>query len=216
MSNHHPDDITMLDYTAGTLPMAQSLAIAVHLFLCESCRSRAAQLNTLGGVVLEQSTPQNISVQDFDQFMADLDENLTNTAEPTKMEGSRQHPLAQFLPERLTDINWRQQTKEIAEYDLSSALGASGYRVALQKIKAGARVPEHTHKGQELTVILNGGFSDELGVYHAGDFIARDASHKHTPTALQNEDCICLTVLDAPIKFTGPFLRWFNLFFNWK
>ncbi|MDO3386731.1 ChrR family anti-sigma-E factor [Gilvimarinus sp. SDUM040013] len=215
MSNHHPDDITMLDYAAGTLPMAQSLAVAAHLFLCETCRTRTTQLNTLGGAVLEQSSPQQIKVQEFDRFMDGIDDEsvAAKAAVPKAKNGN---PLAKILPERFSDINWRQQTKEIAEYDLTKSLGLKGYRVALQKIKAGARVPEHTHKGRELTVILSGGFSDELGVYHEGDFVSRDATHQHTPTALQNEDCICLTVLDAPIRFTGPLLRWLNPLFAWR
>src|SRR5690606_24367164 len=114
----------------------------------------------------------------------------------------------------LERLDWRQQTKEIGKFDLSRLIKVPGFQVALQRIAAGARVPTHTHGGTELTVILSGGFSDELGVYHAGDFIARDPSHKHSPTALQNEDCICLTVLDAPIKFTG-WQRLFNPFMHW-
>ena len=42
----------------------------------------------------------------------------------------------------------------------------------------------------------------------------RDASAEHTPTASKSADCICVGVLDAPIRFTGwpmrplnPFLR---------
>jgi putative transcriptional regulator len=34
----------------------------------------------------------------------------------------------------------------------------------------------------------------------------------HAPTAVQSEDCICLAVLDAPLKFTGWKYRWMNPF----
>ena len=63
-----------------------------------------------------------------------------------------------------------------------------------------------------MTLILEGGFSDGDGVYHKGDFLFRDADHSHAPTALQSEDCICLAVLDAPLKFTGWKHRWMNPF----
>ena len=75
-------------------------------------------------------------------------------------------------------------------------------------------MPSHTHRGTELTLVLDGSFSDEEGVYLEGDFIARDAGQEHTPTASRSADCVCIGVLDAPIRFTrwnyrplNPFLK---------
>lgn len=218
MSKHHPDEVTLLDYSAGTLAMPQSLAVAMHLFLCDSCRAQVKKLNSLGGALLEQSEPRQVKVRDFDQFMAGIDKDGPSesaSAIEVPQASALRNPLHGFLPKRLEDIQWRQQTREIAEYDLTERLGVSGFRIGLQKISAGARVPEHTHKGRELTVVLSGGFSDELGVYHEGDFVSRDGSHQHSPTALQNEDCICLTVLDAPLRFLGLY-RLLNPFMHWS
>ena len=77
---------------------------------------------------------------------------------------------------------------------------------------AGGRIPKHTHRGTELTLVLEGSFSDEEGVYHQGDFLMRDAEDVHTPTAAQTADCICVGVLDAPIRFTGWNYRVINPF----
>ena len=179
MSAYHPDDMTLMNYAAGSCSIPESLAVAMHLCFCHDCRQHVKNLNHLGGALLETIKP-----------------------------------LLRYLPTSLADLPWQRQTKEISKFDLTSLVNVKGFQVALQKISAGAKVPKHTHKGFEYTVILSGGFSDELGVYHEGDFIARDASHKHSPTALQNEDCICLTVLNAPLKFTGwyrvlnPFMAW--------
>ena len=63
-----------------------------------------------------------------------------------------------------------------------------------------------------MTLVLEGGFSDADGSYHAGDFIYRQPGDVHAPTALQSEDCICLAVLDAPLKFTDWKFRWMNPF----
>ncbi|UTF59380.1 ChrR family anti-sigma-E factor [Gilvimarinus sp. DA14] len=213
MSGYHPDEITLMDYSAGTLAMPQALAVSVHLFMCTHCRNQVKQFNNLGGELLTLSEPRELEVQGFDDFMQAMDD------EPVKPEpeihSRYENPLAALLPQPLDRITWRKQTRDIAEYDLTDKLQVQGFRIALQKIRAGARVPQHSHKGQEFTVILQGGFSDELGVYHEGDFISRDPSHRHTPTALQNEDCICLTVLDAPIYFVGRFYRLLNPFLRW-
>ena len=66
--------------------------------------------------------------------------------------------------------------------------------------------------GDEYTVILEGSFSDEAGLYHQGDFLVRDASHRHTPVATNDRECICLAVTEAPIQLTGLFGRLLNPF----
>ena len=63
-----------------------------------------------------------------------------------------------------------------------------------------------------MTLVLEGGFSDADGNYHEGDFLLRTPGEVHAPTALQSEDCICLAVLDAPLKFTDWKFRWMNPF----
>jgi putative transcriptional regulator len=61
-------------------------------------------------------------------------------------------------------------------------------------------------------VVLEGGFSDDRGTYHPGDFTFRQAGEAHAPRALPGQDCICLAVLDAPLRFTGWKHRWMNPF----
>jgi putative transcriptional regulator len=222
MSAYHPDDMTLMNYAAGSLSIPLALAISVHLCFCHDCRAKVKQLNNLGGALLDIITPASNDDAEFKALLEKLPERraIDNTEPQTsateaKQNSSFKNPLERYLPTSLKDLPWQRQTSDISKYDLSSLINLKGFQVALQKINAGARVPQHTHKGFEFTVILSGGFSDELGVYHQGDFITRDASHKHTPTALQNEDCICLTVLNAPLKFTG-WHRVFNPFMSWS
>lgn len=234
MSAHHPDDLTLLEYSAGSLGLAQALAVSVHLGFCLQCQSQLRKLNALGGILLSETGPASVGANDdqipeqsdvqtkeldegFDSLMARIGSEKPEARKPSETTANRYHnPLEKYLPSAMDDLNWQQQTREIAKFDLTNIVDMGSARVALQKIKAGAKVPVHTHRGNELTVVLKGGFSDELGVYHAGDYIARDPSHHHSPTALQNEDCICLTVLDAPMRFTGPLMRWLNPLLAWK
>ena len=222
MSAYHPDDMTLMNYAAGSCSIPESLAVAMHLCFCHDCRQHVKNLNHLGGALLETIKPASTDEDAFETLMASLEPHYHSAPVKVKMDPPprdkiTQHftnPLLRYLPSSLAELPWQRQTKEISKFDLTSLINVKGFQVALQKIKAGAKVPTHTHKGFEYTVILSGGFSDELGVYHEGDFIARDATHHHSPTALQNEDCICLTVLNAPLKFTGwyrvlnPFMAW--------
>ncbi len=217
MSRCHPETSLLLSYNAGNLSSAQALAVRVHLSYCHQCRQQLRQFTPLGGALLEQLTPASLDEGGFEQLMAQLDSNSgSEQTEPTRPEPKpvSSNPLLKYLPAPLAQLNWQRQTPSIFKFDLSKVINVPSFQVALQKIAAGAQVPTHTHKGLEYTVVLCGGFSDELGVYHPGDFIARNPSHTHSPRALQNEDCICLTVLGAPIKFTG-WQRIFNPFIAW-
>ena len=78
------------------------------------------------------------------------------------------------------------------------------------RIKPGGTSSTHTHMADEYTVILEGSFSDESGLYHKGDFLMRDSRHKHTPVATRDRECICLAVTEGPIQLTGFFGRLLN------
>ena len=49
-------------------------------------------------------------------------------------------------------------------------VGERRYELALHKIDAGGKVPDHDYRGQEITVVLKGSFSDEDGVYQPETF----------------------------------------------
>ena len=118
------------------------------------------------------------------------------------------HVLAKLLPGGLNAVTWKRATAS-----LSTALlpvGDDNTQVALIRMKAGGRINEHDHDGDEFTVILKGGFSDDRGSYHAGDFVTCTRDDRHQPVAHQNEECICLAAQAAPIKFTG----WKGLLLN--
>jgi putative transcriptional regulator len=118
--------------------------------------------------------------------------------------------LQRLMKGDFSELSWNKITSSLRISYLKT--GDPGYEFALYHIKAGGKIPEHTHRGSEMTLILQGGFSDAAGSYHEGDFLFREASDTHAPTALQSEDCICLAVLDAPLRFTGWKYRWMNPF----
>ncbi|MCR6553186.1 ChrR family anti-sigma-E factor, partial [Aeromonas sp. CPF2-S1] len=90
----------------------------------------------------------------------------------------------------------------------SLQLDEMGARASLLHIEAGGRIPEHTHQGYELTLLLAGNIQDGDTLYQAGDFIWRDASHSHSPHT--PDGCLCYTVQDAPVQFTKGLSRLLN------
>ena len=74
-------------------------------------------------------------------------------------------------------------------------------------IKAGRRMPAHTHDGSEYTLVLQGAFHDVAGRYERGDIAIGDDELDHCPTADASADCLCFAVTDAPLRLTGPIGR---------
>ena len=121
-------------------------------------------------------------------------------------------PLQKLLGAPLEDLPWKRQLRDVSVYDLSDRFPEQSERIVLQKLHAGGRAPTHTHQGEETTLVLQGGFTDNRGVFEAGDFVLLDSSVEHQPVALHGEDCVTFSILSAPLKLTGPFMRLLNPF----
>ena len=52
-------------------------------------------------------------------------------------------------------------------------------------------------------MVLQGAFQDDDGYFARGDVDIADSDLEHTPMADIHEDCICLAVSDAPLRFKG-------------
>ncbi|WP_415011575.1 cupin domain-containing protein [Amaricoccus sp.] len=59
---------------------------------------------------------------------------------------------------------------------------------------------EHGHRGLELTLVLGGAFSDETGLFRAGDLEVADESLGHVPRATDDGPCLCVAATDAPLR----------------
>ena len=57
MTRHHPDTLTLMEFSAGNLSEPHALCIRLHLDQCPHCRSRVDTLDSLGAVMME-SQPQ--------------------------------------------------------------------------------------------------------------------------------------------------------------
>ena len=94
--------------------------------------------------------------------------------------------------------------------------GQNKSEVSLYKIRRGGSAAEHNHKGREVTLVLEGAFSDSEGTYNVGDYVVREAGEIHRPIATQDKDCLCLSVLDAPLKLTGMMGALVNPFLSFQ
>jgi putative transcriptional regulator len=163
--------------------------------------------------MFETLAPQQVDDGLLESVMSRLDERPPLSYDTAGSDGGGHQVLLQRLVAGSYDqLDWDRVSSDLRVSRLRT--GDRDNEFALYHIKAGGSIPRHTHRGTELTLVLEGSFSDEEGVYQEGDFLIRDAESVHTPTAARTGDCICIGVLDAPIRFTqwnyrplNPFLR---------
>ncbi|WGP00057.1 ChrR family anti-sigma-E factor [Saccharophagus degradans] len=219
MANFHPSDNTLIEYSAGNLPAALAICVATHLEYCPQCSHRASQLNSLGGTLLETSAKAQVASTSFTQLMARIQAAPTMgdikapVATATKTSAKPNLPkVINKLIHPARPLKWKRVSPALKEAIVT--VGQDQYEVCFHRIKRGGKVAEHDHGGTEITVVLEGSFSDELGTYTVGDYIEKQPGDIHRPMATQNEDCLCLSVSEAPVKITGLLGKLINPFIS--
>ena len=208
MINKCPDETLLVEYASGALSTAPSIAVTTHLKYCDKCRNAVGALGFIGGSLLECLEEEEVSEGLLGQV---LDRIEILEEHPSSLESKKQvatvDPVAAGLPEFVRNLlpserlSWRNLTSSLEVAPIQ--IGERDFELSLHRIHPGGKAPEHDHRGKEITVVLRGSFSDEDGVYHPGDFLVREQGDTHRPYAARNEECVCLSVLEAPIKLTG-------------
>lgn len=216
--SHHPGDTLLIDYAGGALCEGASLAVATHMAFCPACRHAVAEMEAVGGALLDDLDPEPLSDGCLEALMARLDHERLAPCRPAVKPSVQQsrypEPLRSYLRGRLDregrlgEGGWRFLQPGMRSMDLLS--GPDG-TTKLIRMKGGVGVPVHTHGGIELTVVLEGGFSDEFGAFLPGDIAVGDPSLIHRPVS-DPEGCLCLATTVGGLRMTGPLGRLFNRF----
>lgn len=209
--HRHPAPDLLLAYAAGTLAEAPSLVVATHLALCPRCRQEVARLEEIGGALLTDEESVAVSDDLLAGVLARLDDPVPALppARPRRIAGPRPllpEPLRSYIGGDLDRVRWRRTIPGLQE----AVVACAGGTVKIMRIRPGMGMPQHTHGGEEFTLVLQGGFTDESGHYLRGDFAATDPTVDHRPVADEDGDCICVVFTDAPLRLTGRILRWLN------
>ena len=208
MIAHHPAPELLLAYASGIAGEGVGLLVATHLALCPQCRAAVATAEAAGGVMLSQLAPAPMGEGALENVLQKLDSQNENLQVKTKAlraptKNSVPEPLRAYLGGDFDRVAWRAVAGGISHFPL---FRRGRTRVELIRAAPGAGVAAHTHRGEELTLVLAGGFSDATGTYARGDVQTTSSEILHRPIADPGEDCITLAVTDGALIFQSlPF-----------
>lgn len=207
---HHLTDALLMAYSGGTLPEAFSLTVATHVSMCDECRARLGAFDSVGGAIIEAADMPQMAPGAMAAALA-RGKAAPRAKAPAPRDATLPAPLHAYIGSDLDAINWRPVGMGVKQAILPTDKEATA---RLIYIPAGVAMPDHGHRGTELTLVLQGAFRDATARFGAGDIEIADEDLDHIPVAEAGEDCICLAATDAPLRFRGlvprlaqPFLR---------
>jgi putative transcriptional regulator len=198
----------LLDYASGGAPEPVALAVATALELNPAHRDAYARLNALGGAMLDSLEDQAaVHESDIEALLARLEHEVQLTDDEPQ-QASAEVPLAlqPYVGRSFADLHWRSLTGGVEEHVI--ATNVRGWRTSLLRIAPGKAMPLHRHGGDELTLVLEGSYTDCNGYFGAGDLEVAGPEDEHRPVADAVTGCLCLAVLSAPLRLSG-FVGWF-------
>jgi len=106
---HHLTDALLMAYSAGSLPEGFNLVVATHISMCDECRARMHEFDTVGGAVMDAEAPIGLSDGSFAATLALIAKNPTDAdmPKPAKKVSSLPAPLHDYVGTDLSDVKWR-------------------------------------------------------------------------------------------------------------
>lgn len=205
-TSHHLSDELLMSYEAGSLAEGWSLAVATHLAYCPQCRARAQEAKAIGGALLETIGIAPLREGAMEAALSRLDAVQPEAPLPSpRGVGNVPEPLRSYIGPDLDAIAWKPLGTAAKQVIVPTGDGKTTAR--LLRIAAGEPVPEHGHRGLELTVVLRGTLVDDDERFSVGDIEEANDAVQHQPRAGDDGECICLAVTDAPLRFKNLLVR---------
>ncbi|TPV53707.1 anti-sigma factor [Aestuariibacter sp. GS-14] len=218
MIKFHPTPEHLQQFVKGTLSPVESLMISAHCDMCARCQSRVEMMTAdYANTEIEQAVQSYDP--DFDAMLASITQQPA--AERASQIKARRNSTAIELDGKTFELpktlhrlvkkkgNWSSLVGKLWQAPVDLGIDGVANFIYIEK---GGTVPEHTHRGSEMTLVINGEFSDGLNDYDSGDLIYMTGDHTHAPRSDAPEGCLVFSIVDQPLHFTSGLARLLNPF----
>lgn len=219
---HHPSLSVLEQYCDGSLTAEVALVVAAHIDLCPHCQQLTHDIEADAAsqwFMPVTQTCDSVSQHDVSLPMQQMLDDIMTHPVATKASSDSLSKVKsldfaghQFVVPRSLQRLTAKRSKWLTLGGIATSRLPSGdpHHISLLYISEQTQVPQHTHQGLEMTLVLAGEIEDENGRYVAGDLIVATPDHTHTPRNVREEPCLCLSVLSAPLTFTEGMTRLLN------
>jgi putative transcriptional regulator len=200
----HPDTATLLSFVAGGMAEPLVAAVAAHISMCPACRRELRDMELFGAAVLG-SLPADANGAEPIAVPKLPSNGVAGTLPAQSVISAAERlpgPIAQQYNLSFDTIPWKRLAPGVMHHRLALSPGVPG-DLRLLKIARGSKMPVHGHGGAELTLVLDGAFTDVTGAYRRGDLQDVDDDIEHRPIADPDAGCICLIASEQPARFKG-------------
>jgi putative transcriptional regulator len=221
MSNLRPSNKQLQQFAEGSIDHVTGLMISAHCDMCpESAQAVVDIEERLAAKVFQDdltAAPNTDGLApELSKMLAGIIAQPISQEKPSPPSNTEIELDGRFftVPRALKGIvdragDWSHMVGQLWQTSVPLGDGHKGHFVFLGP---DAQVPEHTHKGNELTLVIDGEFKDEYGLYTEGDFIVRSGEHIHSPKTVSKTGCLVFTVVEQPLHFTSGIARLLNPF----
>ncbi|MEL6692880.1 MAG: cupin domain-containing protein [Pseudomonadota bacterium] len=200
-----PDHL-LSEYTSGTLDADFEVLVASHLAISTKSHENFRFHQEIAGALFAglpagaTQPSSSSSTHLFETFSKALVELETATHSVNAANGLPQI-LVDYLEtlkgvKSLSELNWIACYEGIERVVLTE--GANGVRARILKCQPGAIFPNHGHGSEEVSLVLQGAYTDAGAHYVRGDVQCISADEQHSPVIDDNEICFVLVVSELP------------------
>jgi putative transcriptional regulator len=205
MSLHLENDVvtseaSITDYALGNLSPAKHIIMACQSEISEKVADAISFQEEIASSFLDETESVSLSPHFLGGVLEKLPQKETDEDARPFGQGLAPKTLRSVLGHGLQDMKWRSMVPGVAVHDvLGNRRYEEGERLYLLKAKGGMKMPEHSHKGDEWSLILTGSYTIGDKTYRRGDLHIEDDTVTHAPHIDEGEDCICLVMTEGPL-----------------
>ena len=201
----HVDD-QLPELLLGTLAPGDRERVERHLEACADCQAQWAALSPASEVLLQALPPEPPPAglgQRLMAFIRGEGRFADFAAEVARLFDVEQDTARELLRQVGQPDAWMEgPAPGIQLLPVASGPRLEGALAAFVRLAPGVSFPTHTHGGQELNFVIQGGFREDTGrEVWPGQRLEKNSGTTHAYVALEGPDCIAASILWGEIQF---------------
>ncbi len=194
----------IMSYVAGVLNPGESLMVETYIAARGEDGARLDAASEIAGAFLESVPVADVSASLRDETLRKLDTPFAYKGSDVGSNPS----IDAIMRGKIDEVPWSFLGPGLRKHKVWSS--SEGGALWLLRAEPGTKIPDHTHSGTELTLVLRGSYRDATGSYNEASLQEADESLEHELEIMGRDECICLALTESPIvikSWSGRFLQ---------